>query len=225
MFHIRGAASGMLRISFCILCCSAVVLALGDASWSGKPISEWKSEDAKQVLANSPWVKNAAFALLPERSESQLREGGRMGGGGKRAGLASGLAPPRTLVVRWESAAAVRAAEVLAAESGSPDWDGDYYAIAVYDVPGITPGLQNSLHSELRDTAFLKREGKKDVRPERVEISFLGGRTARLLYLFPRSAAITADNKTVVFVTQIGRMYVSQVFNTVQMELQGRLQL
>jgi hypothetical protein len=201
------------------------MLPSADAPWIRAPISQWKAEDARQVLTNSPWVRAATIALLPERGESQLREGGKMGGGGKRAGMAINEGQHQVVMVRWESAAAVRAAEVLAAENGSPDWDGDYYAIALYDVPGITPALQRTLRAELKQAAFLKRDGKKDVKPDRVEISLMGGNTARLLYLFPRSAGISADDKAIQFVSQIGRIYVSQSFDVTQMQLQGKLQL
>jgi hypothetical protein len=207
------------------MCCSAALLTAADAPWVRAPISQWKPDDAMQVLSNSPWVKAATIALLPQRSESQLREGGKMGGGGKRAGTSINESQHQVVMVRWESAATVRAAEVLASENGSPDWDGDYYAIAVYDVPGITTALQRTLRTELKGTAFLKREGKKDVKPDRVEISLLGGNTARVLYLFPRSAGITPDDKAIQFVSQIGRIYVSQSFDVTQMRLQGKLQL
>ena len=61
------------------------------------------------VLVDSPWVKQAPVALLLVRGEAQLREGGRLGGGGKRAGLGKVKTLPGTLEVRWESATPIRA--------------------------------------------------------------------------------------------------------------------
>jgi hypothetical protein len=127
--------------------------------------------------------------------------------------------------VRWESAAPVRAAELKAGETGAPDWEGDYYAIAVYDVPGITPVVQKSLSGELKQTAFLKRNGKKDLKPVRVDIALSGNKLARVVYWFPRSAGITTDDKRVDFVAQIGRLYVAQFFETGEMQFQGKLEL
>ena len=66
---------------FCVLPISAVLLlAAGDASWRIKPISQWNEEDARQVLADSPWIKRATAAIVPDRGEAQRREGGKMGG-------------------------------------------------------------------------------------------------------------------------------------------------
>jgi len=209
----------------CFLLASAA-LGAADPAWKSKPIAQWTKEDAKQVTANSPWVKRTVMAILPQRSESQLRDGGKMGGGGERAGLAKVDATQRTiLAVRWESAAPLRAAEMLAGESGAPDWDGDYYAIAVYDVPGITPGAGKNLPGELRQTTFLKREGKKDIKPARVEIALLGGNYARILYLFSRDPMLREDDGRIEFVSQIGRIYVDAVFGAADMMYQGKLEL
>ncbi len=114
------------------------LLMAGDA-WKSKPISEWTAEDAKEVLADSAWAKKTSVTVLPQRGEAQLREGGRMGGGARRPkeGATSTPAGPNHVAVRWESALPIRTAELKAGEVGAPDWDGDYYVIAVYDVSGL----------------------------------------------------------------------------------------
>src|SRR5271157_4057930 len=170
---------------FCLLPLSvALLMAGGDASWRTKPLAQWNEEDAKQILASSPWVKKAVAAIIPERSEAQLRDGGRMGGGegmgldALDASILTGIGGTRqrgkgagtlfsehgALVVRWESALPVRTAELKAGEGGAPDWDGEYYAIAVYDVPGLSSADPKSLAGELKKAAALKRDGKKDVK-------------------------------------------------------------
>ncbi|HXP83631.1 MAG TPA: hypothetical protein VN841_02870 [Bryobacteraceae bacterium] len=64
------------------------------------------------------------------------------------------------VVVRWESALPVRAAERKVGEAGAPVWQGDYYTIAVYDV---APPYHWNLANELKGLAFLKRDKKKDL--------------------------------------------------------------
>jgi hypothetical protein len=171
-------------------------------------------------------VKHAAIAILPQRSEAQMREGGKMGGGGKNAGLGplSDISRGATVEVRWESARVVRAAELKAGDSG-PDWEGDYYAIAVYDVPGITPLAQKTLQSDLKQTTLLKRDGKKDLKPARVEIALLGKNLARMVYLFPHSPEITLADERVQLVAQIGRLYITQFFDLATMQFEGKLDL
>jgi hypothetical protein len=232
---LDGAALSLLRIfvymnrmiRFCLSAFFVVLLMAADTSWKSKTISQWSAEDAGHVLTNSAWVKRTTVAILPQRSEAQLREGGKMGGGGQRAGLGSLSESSRgeTLDVRWESAAPVRAAELKAGETGAPDWEGDYYAIAVYDVPGISPVVQKSLSGELKQTTFLKRNGKKDLKPVRIDIVLMGKNRARVVYFFSRSAEITLDDQRVEFVAQIGRLYVTQFFDTGEMQFQGKLEL
>ena len=213
------------RLSFGLLFSTAAAIYGADPLWTDKPLARWTATDARLILAESAWSKAAPVTLLPALSEAQLREGGRMGGGGKNAGLAANTLQTRTLAIRWESAAAIRAAELLAGETGAPDWEGDYYVIALYDVPGITPTLEKSLRAELKQSASLKRAGRRDVSPERVDIAAAGGKSARILYFFPRSAGITPADGRIEFVSRIGRLYVAQTFDAAEMQLAGKLEL
>jgi hypothetical protein len=103
-------------------------LAEDDPAWKSKPAAQWTGEDAKALLAQSPWVKPYTPQRLPDLSPFERRDGGNMNAGiGKGVGLAGiGLFGPRReaealeraharptpdpVVVRWESAP-VRAAE------------------------------------------------------------------------------------------------------------------
>jgi hypothetical protein len=213
---------------FCVLPISAVLLlAAGDASWRIKPISQWNEEDARQVLADSPWIKRATAAIVPDRGEAQRREGGKMGG---YQGV--GLDRPGTefskhgvLMVRWASALPIQTAELKAHEADAPDWDGDYYVIAVYDVPGLFSANQKTLAGDLRSTAVLRRDGKKDIKPSRVDVVLSADKLARVVYLFPRSVPITTADKRIAFVAQIGRLSLAPYFYTEEMQLQGKLEL
>jgi hypothetical protein len=213
-----------------------------DPSWTAKPVSQWDEEDAKQVLTNSPWVKYARPALLPQLTEAQRREGGQMGGGkgvglqGIREGGVFGVAPdPQpgrvkarsgpadALAVRWESAFPVRVAELKAKEIGAPDWEGEFYAIAVYDVTGLK-ATSNEV-SILKKTAALKRDGKKDIKPERVAVLQRANGLAVVLYLFPRSEEITNNDQRIRLTAQIAGLYLERDFDIAEMTFQGKLQL
>lgn len=215
---------------FCLFCLSAALLMAMDPSWTSKPVSQWNPDDARQVLGDSPWSKAVRPALLPQLNESQLREGGQMGGARRMAkwpgvaGAKRGKDAPKlgAVLVRWESALTVRTAHLKAGDANAPEWDGDYYVIAVSDVPGAD---YNGLAGELKSLAFLKRNGKKDLRPSRVDVVSLGSTVLRVVYLFSRSQEITPEDQHIEFVAQIGPLYVSEVFNTQDMQLQGKLEL
>src|ERR1700683_5572560 len=141
-----------IRRSCLLFCCAALLFARdssgGDPEWQSKPIAQWNEEDAKALLADSPWVKHVTPQRLRDLSPDERRNGGNMEAGiGKGVGLAGiGLLGPRreaealqrahakftpdAVVVRWESAA-VRAPELTAGET-APAVDGSCYAIVVY---------------------------------------------------------------------------------------------
>jgi hypothetical protein len=224
----------------CLLLLTTLLLA-ADPSWRLKPLSQWDAEDAKQLLADSPWVKHVTPQWLPDLSRSQREEGGNLNegiGGGvgiegtgilgarradaaiKRAHMKS---EPLPVMVRWESALPVRIAEQKVGETTAPTLNGDDYAIAVYDMP--TP-KQGNLAGLLKGSAFLRRYQKKDMKPSRVEIlRHEDGETATILYMFPRSVEIGKRDGGIEFDAQIGRLWVSQYFYTGEMQLRGEPQL
>ena len=227
----------------------AMLLTAADPAWTSKELPAWTEADAKEFLAASPWVKVIKPVLLPGLSESQRREGGdmRAEGGGKSSGLdlsdMTGLHPndrqaaktdlaangiPRGIVVRWESAMPVRAAEIKAKDEDAPDLDGEDYAISVYDVP-LKGAMYNVdlklLPNTLKHNAELKEDGKKDLKPSRVVLRQNGSAIATIIFFFPRSAHITADEKRLEFVALVGRLYLAQYFYPPEMLFQGKLEL
>jgi len=215
----------------------AVVIRAGEPAWKTKDATQWSREEAQQVLSNSPWVHMTEIQILRSLSESQMRDAGKMGmthGVGLEAlepsiflGTGTGKRlikqPPAraTLMVRWESAPVVRSAEMKTSDKRAPTWDGDYYAIAVYGVPGLED--QKTLPVELKKSAYLKR-GTKDLKPAHVDLLF-EDRLATVVYLFPRTQQITPADKKVWFVTQIGQLFLEQIFDLNEMQFQGKLEL
>jgi hypothetical protein len=127
--------------------------------------------------------------------------------------------------VRWETALPVRIAELKAHEIEPPTMDGDGYRIAVYGVPGAYfKDDPKKLGDPLAKEAFLRREGKKDVKPLRVEV-FQRGNTLVVAYLFPLSAELTKADKQVEFNAHIGRVVVVHSFDLTQMDFLGKLEL
>src|SRR5271157_2229585 len=125
-----------------LLVFSVVLLAAADPPWISKPGAQWTDEEAKQVLAASPWVKSVMAGIARPKTEDELRAGGEMGEhhgvgydgvennkprnaelpkslgamlvGGKGAAVTnSRFVPGMTKVkIRWESALPVRIAEL-----------------------------------------------------------------------------------------------------------------
>jgi hypothetical protein len=213
-----------------------------DPSWKHKPLAQWNDEESKDVLANSPWVKFATPVWLRDLSPDERRESGDweateghgvgweallgLFGGSERAKAAIARAhakpPVDAVMIRWESALPIRTAEKKVGETGVPVGNGEYYAIAVYDIP--TPKKFN-LANELKDVAYIRRDKKKDFKPARVEILRQDAGKATVVYLFPRSVEISKRDGWLVFAAQIGRLFVTQNFFAGEMLLRDELEL
>jgi len=227
-----------------ILPVTATLLMAIDASWKGKPIPNWTEQDARQILADSPWAKTTVASLSRMQTEFERRDGGNMGqeegvgytgvDGRTKSQQAAGFfgsringtpnaTRPIKLQVVWESALPVRAAELKAGVIEPPALEGDGYRIAVYGVPGSyfkeDPG---KLGAPLKKQASLRREGKDDVKPSSVEV-FQRDDGLVVVYLFPLSAELTRKDGLIEFAARIGRIGLTQYFDAGEMLFQGRL--
>jgi hypothetical protein len=229
---------------------SAAPLCAADPVWQSKPAAQWTEDDARQLLAKSPWSREFRAVVTRRLTEDELREGGQMGqprgvgnegvdpkgsgpkvspnvftgAGGDDRSLRS-LPQGITLRLRWESALPIRLAELKAHEVDPPTLAGEGYRIAVYGIPGGDfKDDPKRLGEPLKSLAALKREGKKDVKPISVEV-FHNEDGMVAVYLFPPSAEITKKDQQVQFEAQIGRIVIFQNFVVDQMEFMGKLEL
>src|SRR5271157_4897702 len=147
---------GRLRVSW-LIPFSAFFLTAAEPIWQNKPIAAWTEEDARQILERSPWAKLVVAGVTRRETEDERRAGGNMGQPhgvgydgvddhrakptlpGSLFGSAPTPPPGRTqlirVLVRWETALPVRAAELKTRESDPPTLEGDGYKIAVYGIP------------------------------------------------------------------------------------------
>jgi hypothetical protein len=214
----------------------ALLLQAADPEWMTKAPARWSEEDAQAVLAKSPWVKLFSGVLAPPKQESQGSGAGYdhvdPKGSGYKPPIFPGKpgTPPRTLPgafpleVRWESATAIRLAEAKLGQDQLAV-DGDGYQIAVFGIP--TPDKikdPDKAGEPLKAAAALKREGKKDVKPVKVEV-FQREEGLVIIYVFPLSAELAKEDGRVEFHAVIGRITASQSFDLTQMDFQGKLAL
>jgi hypothetical protein len=217
--------------------------AADDPAWKTKQIPDWTENDAKHVLAESPWVKTFTPTMKQEQSSGSRRGmGGGLGGiglgipgiggmGGRR-GVGGGYPgggqsthnddPPR-VTLRWESAMPVRTAELKVHDNDAPTLDDKHYAIAVYGIPDrMLAGDTKKLRDELKEKAAIKRDGKKDFKPSSVVVIERTDGPV-VVYLFPMTNEITKQDHRLEFDADIGRLQLTQSFFT--MAWQGKLEL
>jgi hypothetical protein len=160
--------------------------------------------------------------------------GGGVTGPGGQPRQSSGEGPPRgtRILIRWETAKAVRDAARKALDS---DPGGDY----VISVAGLgflgrrrrgTGGDSVEEESEqrtaaeerLRDSTEIQRKGQPALHPERIETSPDGA----MLFFFTRDYhPIRPNDKEVTFVSKFGPMVVKAKFNLKEMMYRGKLEM
>ncbi len=216
------------------------MLTAADQAWKNKQYPEWTEDDAREVMTNSPWAKSVVATPVkpsgkagePETHRGRIGIGGfgigRSGGGrhgGNDEGKAATPDQPATLTLRWESAQPMREAELKARDIGAPDVGDDFYAIAVYGIPrGAITDDSKERQDELKRLAALKREGKKDLKPTRVDI-LLRESGPLVVYLFSKSAELNWRDHGITFEAQIARLKFSQAFSTDDMTFHSKLEL
>jgi hypothetical protein len=173
--------------------------------------------------------------------DSSMGSGGRGGGGGGAGqpqevggGAIPGGGASLTLVVSWATALPVRQAVVKAkfgAEAvTSPDAkkmleeEQKYYGILVTGLPGRSVRANDKMKEALLKNTTLNVKGKDPIVATDVQA---GGneQKAVVLFLFPKSAALTVDDKDVEFSTKLGQMVVKQKFHLKDMVFNGKLEL
>jgi len=243
-----------LKATTFVLAAAFALTAADEPAWKTRPIPEWTADDAQQLLSDSPWVKTVHPTLTQSNGQPRrggrgggvgigfpgggigfpgggrrypggggYPGGGYPGGGGNPGGDTSVEQTP--LKLRWESALPVREAELKARETGAPAIDEDHYAIAVYGVPSrMANGDSKTLSDQFKKNAALKRDGKKDLKPSSVDVIQREDGPV-IVYLFPRSAEISKQDRRVEFDAKIGRLSVSQAFWIDEMVYQGKVEL
>lgn len=215
--------------------------------WATKRIAQWTDQDAYKILWDSPWARPTAVSLARLLTADMRRAGGDMnaqggGHGGIGAQNAGGFfgtrgAPDRPgekpegdhlkLTIRWESAMPVQAAELRTHDNSAPELDGEDYAICVYNVNLKLASIEDmkTIDKDLNRLGVLKIEGREEVHSKRVISVLMGDGMANIIYFFPRSAHITAEDARVEFDGQVGRILFSQYFYPPDMKLLGKLEL
>jgi len=245
-----------------IACIFALSLWAADF-WQSKPFTEWSEKDVQKMLRNSPWSKEFSTALPgggPMGGSTNRNRGGggvtqdaasaptngpagsqTQGGLGRYAGSTGdpgaqggGSTPSITLVIRWQSATAVREA-ILKAKYGneagtSPEakkaleTTANDYVIAVSGIPRMDLGAEgDELKKKMLEEAALIIKGKPPIKAEDFMVE--RGRGVEMLFAFPKSTPITEDDKEVEFAVKLGDLNIKQKFRLKDMMLNGKLDL
>ena len=156
------------------------------------------------------------------------------GGGGVLGGPGGGAgpAPSMNVIVRWFSSIPVKQAMVRSnygAEAATTQEAIEYlarqethYIVAVAGLPERMAGFVQRNPDALKENTMLKRKKKEPINPDDVQTQ---ERTANFYFMFPKTDAITVDDKEVEFIMKTQRFEVKRKFKLKNMVFNGELSL
>ncbi len=225
--------------AFAVLFASAALTAAD--FWEEKDFTTWSPQQIDKMLTDSPWAKKATIVVGSLQAEGLggFQSGGAgVGGGGGAArdsdGGGSEFQGVRriTVTVAWISALPVRQAiarlragvdaPVLPDDKRLPE-DEAFYVVAVAGMP--TRVAQAGALKEVLERTVLRSKRKEAIKPADIRIVPESKQTVRVEFVFPKSNAITLDDKEVEFVTKIGAADITRKFGLADMTVRGRLAL
>ncbi|MGA3202209.1 MAG: hypothetical protein ABSF12_06905 [Bryobacteraceae bacterium] len=217
--------------------------------WQAKPFTDWSDKEAQKMETNSPWSKQIAVSTGavggPDTGRAK-RSGGDLdstlgSGGAGQHGQVQDLSGGATvasgtviLTLSWRTALPVREAVAktkYGAEAGTSaeakkmvDEEQKYYGVLVSGLPGGSGRGGERMRDALLKNTTLSVKGKDPIAVSDVQS---GGNEQKpvVLFLFPRTAPISVDDKEVEFSTRFGSMIVRQKFHLKDMVFNGKLEL
>ena len=234
----------------CLALIGTATMLLGANFWDKKPFGEWKDNETRHMLQDSPWAHSVNVAIghgtiAPDPGEDSdrrsLGNGGVGQGGGRGPGGGGGVldgselaGPAVSMVVQWTSALPVKQAlirssmvegEALSEESKQfLDRKEEYYVVAVVGVPARMAQLSQGTDRFVESSRLERGKGSEPLKPERVE-----GRAEQnsvtLYYFFPRTDPITIEDTNVQFVFKLTNVEIKQRFKLKDMMFDGQLAL
>jgi hypothetical protein len=101
--------------------------------------------------------------------------------------------------------------------------DEPFYVVAVVGLPIRV--VQGGTIDEVRGRTALRPTRKEPIKPEDIRVFPDGDQAVRVEFVFPKTNAITLDDKDVEFVTKMGAADITKKFGLADMTVRGRLAL
>lgn len=223
--------------------------------WLSKPYTDWSEKDIQKIETNSPWSKQVTLSLGgnaggPDTGRAKrggsgsggdLDSTGGSGGGGRSSnppevggGVVPGAGASMSVVVSWRSALAFREAvakDKFGAEAATSadakkivDNEPNAYLVMISGLPDRAVRGNDKMKESLLQNTSLIVKGKSPIQASDVQT---GGneQKAVVVFMFPKTAPISLDDKDVEFSTNLGSIIVKQKFHLKDMMFNGKLDL
>ena len=161
--------------------------------------------------------------------------GSRGGGGGDMSTPGGNLNSSINVIVSWRTALPCRQAIARQKYGADAATSADakkmieepqkFYAIVVGGLPGrMLRGSSDEMKAGLLKNTMLEVKGKDPIQASDLQTA-ANGQQGMIVFLFPKTNPIDADDKEVEFVSRIGPMTVKQKFKLKDIMFNGKLEL
>ena len=229
---MRFKLAGILGVW--LLACATLVAA---DFWEEKDFATWSDKEVAKMLTNSPWAKKVTIVMGNlQAAPSGGFTGGAAGPGGDDCGGGEQFQGVRRaeVWVIWNSALPVKQA-LARRQTGvdgpiPPDLqeqltqDEPFYSVTLTGLPPSFATL-GSMVDALKAETMLKRKNKEPIAPESIRLFKDADETIRMVALFPKTDAITLDDKDVEFITKLVTIDLKKKFKLADMVFGDQLEL
>jgi hypothetical protein len=242
----------VLAISTLPVCAGDSWASKDPANWTDKEVRQVLNKSPWAKEASTAFNPERMGRMGGPEGGGPGMGGPGMGGPGGGPGRSEGdqeMSPPKA-TIRWVSATPLQEAIAKGGSGFDPkavaDWSKEYYVIAVSGL-GMGPrggrrrGVENfgdrpprdpermkqmreRMQERMKQATALHLTGQDAIAPARIEM--VEGDQGRItVFLFPRTRAISADDKEVSFETAMGPLEVKTKFVLKDMQYHGKLAL
>ena len=213
--------------------------------WETKPFLMWSDKEAERMITDSPWAQKL-FVVVPSSPQPEDSGTGRLntggggggdgggggggGGGGRGGGGGGGGGGQLRLTITWRSALPIKQAVVrggvgLGGVVTSPtqavlDQKEAYYVITIAGVPRNYQRQTGTLKA----SSVLRRDKKPNIEAADVRVEQDQGNLLLGLF-FPRTDAITIEDKEVEVYTKLGTVELKKKFKIKDMIFKSQLEM
>jgi hypothetical protein len=189
---------------------ASVALAAVDF-WEEKEFTTWSDKEVVKMLTNSPWAKKVTVLLGGLNPESP---GGFSGGAVPECGGAQFQGIRRfDATLAWSSALPLKQA-LVRAQTGQDapipaegqqllEQEEPFYTISVVGLPQQFAALMQ-MKDAVQASTMLKIKDREPIAPADIGFFRESEQTMQIVYQFPKSDAITMDDKEVEFISKLG---------------------
>ena len=231
---MRGRLAGAVGVW--LLACAALVAA---DFWDDRDFTAWSDKEVEKMLTDSPWAKQVTIVMgsLTGGPLPTLPSGGAIpvipfpGCGGEQFEAIRRA----KVTVAWSSALPIKQAlvrQAIGLDAPIPSdsqqllaQDEPFYAVALLGLPPVFAALAGTVDA-LKAETMLKRKDKEPIAPDDIRL-FQDARdqSIRVVFLFPKTDAITLDDKDVEVITKLGDVDVKKKFKLADMMFRDELAL